>query len=97
MRFSESDQLLEAKCLRALRVGIQELGHVDWKEALDFNCATFEDCEWVLTNLDEIGNGTPERRWYYETFEDNNALFAGWVEEHFGPLWAKIARKVEWD
>ena len=86
----------ESKCIVALKTAMLELGKVDWKEALDFDCATFRDCEWLLTNLDEIGNGTPERRWYYERFEDNNEEFAGWVEAWFGELWGKIALRVEW-
>jgi len=50
-----------------------------------------------LTNLDEIDNGCPERRWYYNRFEDNNEEFAVWVEGWFGPLWARIAKRVEWN
>jgi len=86
----------ESKCIVAIKTAMLELGDVDWKEALDFNSPMFEDCEWLLTNLDEIGNGTPERLWYYNRFEDNNEEFADWVEAWFGPRWAKIAKRVEW-
>ena len=92
-----TDLQLEAKVIVGIKTAMNDLGSVDWKEALDFDSPMFEDCEWLLTNLDEIGNCTPERRWYYERFEDNNEDFASWVEGWFGPLWAKIANRVEWN
>ena len=94
--YNATELACEAKVIVGIKTAIAELGHVDWKEALDFNSASFEDCEWLLTNLDEIDNCSPERSWYYNQFEDNNEEFAEWVEIWFGPLWAKIAKRVEW-
>ena len=97
MRFLDHDQRFEVKCITAINEAIKELGDINWEEALDTDSATFTDCEWVLVNLDYIANCTSERSWYYNTFEDNNTLFANWVEGWFGPLWAKIALNVEWN
>lgn len=96
MFFTTQDTKFEAEVVNGLRVAMRELGDFSWEEALDTETATFTDVEWVLTNLDEIDNGSPERFWYYNTFEDQNEKFAEWVEAWFGPLWAKVALEVEW-
>ena len=97
MQLSEQDQQFEAQIVAGLRTDMRNHGDFEWDEALsDSESDAFEECAWVITNLDEIGNCTPERAWYYDTFEDNNTLFAEWIEKWFGPRWGKIAQKVEW-